>query len=401
MSNAESLPVSGDWPRAPATKVSASRSGISCGEAVVRASQEIGTLAAAWPAMSGLNWHENASGYPFQCRDHLEIWLETIGRAAGVDPFFVTVSDRTGNPLMMIPLGVTKRKGIRILAFLDAGVSDYNAPLLFPAADRLVHTGVAALWKAISSLAPPFDIAMLEKMPEFVGGRRNPLHDLATGQWKHSGHSILLDGSPIRDLEKKRDYDDNQRKRKRLSEIGRLEFRIAQGRSEIQDVFEIFMRQKSRRYLETLGMPGFDVPGQRDYYLTMAQRLPGRGAMLAYLKTGDTVISTAWCLLAGNRFYYMMAGYEDGFFRRFSPGKLLLEELVGWCTANGFAAFDFGIGDEAYKLRWRQTNLPLSTAMLPRTARGHAYRASLLSCQILRRTLPPGIVRFVKGLRKK
>ncbi|HEX4079574.1 MAG TPA: GNAT family N-acetyltransferase [Rhizomicrobium sp.] len=355
---------------------------------MIETSTDIGAFAATWPTLSDIGG-DGPRSYPFQCRDHLEIWLETIGAASGVRPLFVRVSNRKGEPLLSIPLGIQRRAGIRVLGFLDGGVCDYNAPVIHAAAAEFPRQDMLAVWASILQTAPAFDVASLQKIPEFVAERSNPLHWLAAERWPQSGHFVSLKAAdgPI---EAKGDVKESRRRRQRLSEIGKLAFHIARDDGEILNVFEIFVRQKSRRYRETLGHDGFDVPGQRSYYLELTRRLSGRGVQLSWLSVGEEVIATAWSLVTGPCLYYMMCAYEDGAWAKFAPGRLLLEELIGWCPRNGIETFDFGIGDESYKLRWRQTSFPLGGRTQPRTMAGSIWRAAVRTRAALRRRLREG-----------
>lgn len=359
-----------------------------CGGFAVRASADIAAFASSWPALS-----DNAAAHAFQRRDHLEIWMETIGAGLRVRPIFISVTNKSGAPVMLLPLGVTRKHGVKVLGFLDGGVADYNAPVLFPAAGKLERADVVQIWKTICRAARPFDVAELEKMPEHAGRIANPLYKLAQYRWQHSGHVLALQGSG--ELTSARELKESRRKRRRIAALGELSFGIAASESEIAEIYNIFVRQKSRRYRETLGHDGFDVPGQKAYYLTLTERLSH--AQLAYLQCGDEIIATAWSLIAGKRVYYLMAGYEDGKWRTHSPGWLLLEELVNWSLKNGIEIFDFGIGDEAYKMKWQEHELVLMGATFPETPLGWlAYGASNLYAAA-KRAVPPGLKASIKA----
>jgi CelD/BcsL family acetyltransferase involved in cellulose biosynthesis len=350
-----------------------------------------------WPALADCDGL--AKAHAFQRRDHLEIWLETIGAGLKVTPRFVSVSAKTGEPVMLLPFGIEKKHGLRFLKFLDGGVADYNAPVLFPAADRLDDSEIDGLWRSVCRALAPFDLASLEKMPEKVEGSKNPLCRLGRERWHISGHYLTLeseDGSCVTRPNQK----ESRRKLRRLSEHGGVHFRIAD-ESKIGPVFDAFLRQKSRRYMETLGHPGFDVPGQIAYYLTLTKKLRGKGAQLAYLTVGEEVVATAWNLISGRRLYYMMAGYEDGKWRRYSPGWLLLEELVNWSCRNGIGVFDFGIGDEPYKLKWQETELPLWSARLPNSLLGWSWIGVEKSLLGTKKALPKSVIRLLKAWRNR
>lgn len=391
-------PPVGPSPRSISLPRSGSVTGLLCGEFLLELSDDIRAFAGSWPRFCDLGWGRVAA-HPFQCRDHLEVWLETIGAANGIRPLFAQVSNRRGGPVMLLPLGIRKRGGTRILEFLDAGVADYNAPALYPAAGAIPVEEMQKLWAALCRAAPPFDVVMLDKMPERVGSIGNPLFALASERWPAAGHVMTFAaGASLASLQHRRERNDSARQRRRLSEIGAVTFGTAREESEIAKVFDAFVRQKFRRYQETIGTAGFDVLGQRDYYRLLTERFAGQGVELWYLAVGAEPVATAWGFLAGRCLYYMMCAYEGGEWRRFSPGRLLLEELIDWSCRNNVAAFDFGIGDEAYKFAWPQTNVALARFTQPRTLRGRTFLGALGLRRELKRRAPRDATHSIKSL---
>lgn len=59
-----------------------------------------------------------------------------------------------GTPLLFLPLFVTHIYGFRVLSFIDDGVSDYNAPIVFPAAAKLSHETAALILNAVTDAVP-------------------------------------------------------------------------------------------------------------------------------------------------------------------------------------------------------------------------------------------------------
>src|SRR5262249_55292023 len=112
-------------------------------------------------------------GTVFQSPPLLEAWMGSIGCALRIQPHLVIVEAQE-QALMVLPLGTEKRGPFRILRFLDAGVSDCNAPLLAPGFDP-PPGWFAQLWPRIIRTLPPTDFAELFKMPDEVAGKRNPM----------------------------------------------------------------------------------------------------------------------------------------------------------------------------------------------------------------------------------
>jgi CelD/BcsL family acetyltransferase involved in cellulose biosynthesis len=355
------------------------------------------SLGPAWPHMADRGEHR---ALPFQAADYLGTWMATIGASRGTRPLFARVDDEAGRPVLLAPLGIEKRYGLSVLGFLDGGVVDYNAPVLFERAAALGETDMRQLWDAMRRALPSFDVALFEKMPPDILGWPNPFRFLATSASRASGHALALSG----------DWDayartrlpraqDSRRKRRRLAETGPVSFEVAASAADAQRFLEAMIGQKTRRYLETRGIDGFDRPGYRAYFRTMTERfLPGGEVQLCALVAGETIVAAHWGLVAGDRFYYLMPGHEAGNWGRYSPGRLIVENMIEWSYRQGLALFDFGEGDEPFKDEFADTVVPLFDAELAVTVVGQAY----LGARKLRRGLARGAVgRRVRAFRSR
>ncbi len=112
--------------------------------------------------------------YAFQSREFLDVWMSTIGKARGSECYLVVVKDEDRRPLLYLPLAIETRFNVRLLRFMDAGVSDYNAPIL-GSDHKLTHQQFDRVWSDIVALLPKFDAFDLQKIPSDVLGRFNPL----------------------------------------------------------------------------------------------------------------------------------------------------------------------------------------------------------------------------------
>ncbi len=352
---------------------------------IVTVSNDLAAFANVWPLLDQPGPHR---AYAFQARDVLEVWLETIGAARGTLPFFVRVSHPDGTPVMLLPLGLERHYGLRFLGFLDGGVSDYNAPIMFPGSEDIDAAAIGALWDGILAKLPACDVVILEKMPANVGEIKNSLQVLAPALEPRSGHLIHLD-PPNHPASKPVRFSDAARKRRKLASLGEVRFVVSQTKPETTRAFETMVRQKTRRYIETRGVDGFERPGYRAYYRKMTERFSASGQVKATaLFSGDTPIATGWGILTRDRFYDLMPAFEAGEWARYSPGILHLESLIAWAHSQGITTYDLGVGDEPYKFRVANARLPLFKGQYARTAAGSVF----LSLLALRRKLAAGPV---------
>ncbi len=319
-----------------------------------------------------------ASFFVFQGRDYLDAWRATIGQARGTTPLFIRIDDFSGSPLMLVPLGLERRHGLRVLSFLDGGVADYNAPVLFPGAGCLERPAFADLWRRIVHTLPPFDITSFDKIPPAVGEVANPFRFLAPKRCPYSGHFALLTGDwAAFSATRLPRVKEHRRKRRRLAEHGDVRFVIAETAQERERALEAMIRQKSRRYLETRGVDGLNRAGYRSYFDTLTRRFAGTGEVhLSTLELDGVILAAHWGLISRDRFYCSMLSYEDHPLARYSPASLLIEDLIAWCYAAGVTIFDLGYGEAAWKDRLCEAVLPLSRGSQGHSIQGRAYIAA-------------------------
>jgi CelD/BcsL family acetyltransferase involved in cellulose biosynthesis len=323
--------------------------------------------------------------HAFQYAEVIEVWLATIGAARNIKPCFVAVLGDDDRPLLLLPLGIETIRGVRLLKFLDGGVSDYNTPILFAPDRPWTAQAFATLWRRIVAALPPFDAAVLEKMPERVADLANPLLLLQTAPYPACGHAITLSGSwPEFEAKRLPRREDGRRKQRKLAKMGAVSFQVAQSPQDVETFFDAMVAYKARKFAETR-VPGFEsTPGNLEYFREMTRRFVRSGLVhLSALKVGDTVVASHWGLIANGRFYHMMPGYADGEWQRYSPGRLLNDHLIRDSYERNLAVFDFGIGDEAYKHEYCDLNFRLHSFIAGETLAGQVYvRAAALLARL-------------------
>ncbi len=357
-------------------------------EMKIELSENIAAFADVWPTLeqAGEFW-----SYAYQARDLLEVWLSTIGAARHVKPLFVRINKDDGTPLMLIPLGIEKRHGLTFLGFLDGGVADYNSPVLFPGTEKIDAAEMQALWNDIITLLPRFDVVMLEKIPEDVEGVPNPFRFLARHPFRDNGHLIDLHNL---ELTKKGiptiiRYRDRTGKGRKLKTFAVTQMKIGKTPEDLKLFYDALVRQKTRRYVESRGVDGFQRPGYQTYFWAMIERFAGSGSVQMSAFTADDVpLASHWGIVARKRFYSLMPAYEAGEWAKYSPGMIHLEEMILWAIENGMHTFDLGVGDEPYKLGIESGQLQLFRGETAHSLAGRAFLLYLNS----RRSLAAGPV---------
>lgn len=303
--------------------------------------------------------------WPFQSFGWQSAWMETLG--SGVRPCPVLVEDDAG-PAMILPLGLHRRHGLRVLGFLGGIVTDYHAPLLRPG----FAAEMASLWPRILATLPAADLLALEKMPPDVEGAPNPVamldgvaeHDAAFSLSLHPSLDALL-ATRRANLR-----GDSRRKRRRLNEIGPLRHEEARDGAAMEAALAAMMQRKSRRWVETGNRDAFLDPAMGAFYRLASRRCP---AVASTLLVGEEVVAAHWGLRDRGRFLYLMVGWSGGDWGKLSVGRIMVEELIGSAIAAGDRVFDLTVGGEAYKLDWSDARMPLLALEQALTWRGAAF----------------------------
>jgi CelD/BcsL family acetyltransferase involved in cellulose biosynthesis len=362
----------------------------------------------------------------FQSREWLEAWYQAAAET-GVEPLIATVDDAAGACALILPLVLTAESGQRVVRFADLGVSDYNAPILGPAAPTQAGEMVS-LWNALKRRLPG-DLAIFEKMPRLVAGRPNPLLWLGNGlssqtqsacrlaQPWHLARQRLLPRAFRETLDSRR---------AKLARKGATAFRLAETEAEVETFFAALVEQRAVR----TGLMGWDNvlanPAWHAFYRRLAlqglQR--GMGRIMALLVDGKPA-SVILGLERHGRFCDILTSFDGAAWRRYSPGLLALDDAMGLMAERGVEIYDLTIGAEGYKdnfgpdaealhehaeaLSWRGMRSTLTirakaalrrNPRLARFARSVAYssRATTITATQLANNGPVGVVGAAAGL---
>jgi len=320
------------------------------------------------------NIEDNCEYFVFQSYEWLQHWQHTIGDTSyDIKPVVVVVSDST-RLLALFPLGIRKIGVVRVLEFLGGAQTDYNAPLILP--EFFTCSQLIALWDAVLEMLPVHDVRYFVRTPHKVSNLPNPILGQATPYCDGVSYAATLPNSweLFRQRLPKRFQKDNARMIRRLSEKGDYQFKIANTAAEFNTIVEVMLKQKARRYKETGARNILADMNTCTFYRELETAI-GNDVnihMSALILNGE-ILATHLGAYDKNRFYYLFPTFKDGMWSKFSPGRLLLENLVKWAITKQIRTFDFTIGGESYKDVWCDSEMSLYRFVKPITFRGNVY----------------------------
>lgn len=327
----------------------------------------------------------------------MAVWERTIGTGSGARCHVVRL-DLNGAPLLAVyfALRPLNRRGLRLLTFMDGGVSDYNAPILFRPLPNAIPPA-KRLWRHILAALPRHDRIELEKIPATVMDLPNPLW-LADGKpHRTAGHVMTLPrvwdelmlekGSSKIVKAAKRNY-------RQLGERGAVRLLVAQNLAERDRLLDAMLAAK-RDQLRRMGVSDiFARSGVEDFYRQCAAIESPSITHVSGLLVNDEIVATNMGFVDAHRFCGVLTSFAKGPWARYSCGHLHLQMLLRWAAESGLHSFDFGIGDEDYKKFWCDRDVALRDMKRPVSLAGHAhdlfYRLRGHARAMLRRAHPAG-----------
>ncbi len=317
---------------------------------------------------------------PYQTWAWLSAWLETRGRAAGVEPFIVVAYDREGEPLALLPLGVQRQGFVTIGSFLGERDSNFNLGLFRPGPHWTAATIETLLRGAARAGEAAVDLFILHNQPHQWEGLANPLALLPNQPSPSFGYKVALMRDADQFLKATLSKDSRKklrRKTEKLAEHGTVEHRVARTPDEARAVIRAFETQRIAR-CAMLGLGTGDLP-DLVAFLTRASiaGTDNPAVELHALHCGAQILATFGGTALRDRFCGMIISFDSvSDLSRFSPGDLLVAAIIRAKCREGIAVFDLGIGEARYKDVYCPEPEPLFETLLTLSPHGRLFAAA-------------------------
>ena len=315
---------------------------------VITEAREFEALEADWRRI----YEECGASNPFLSYEWLTAWWRHFGEGKQLS---VVVVELNGDTVAIAPLMRVKSAGITKLQFLGKPISDYSDFLIGKEGEHCVGPLVQFIqremqWDAVELRGITNDSPNLcvlqDAWPTTSGLNRWHVWTVAP--------YLRLDSnwSEYHDSLKKGLRADNRRQIRRLEQQGELSFREYDALSEVLQLFHRLTDQKSQRFLATGAVDPLKDGRILAFYKDVVSRLWQSGHIhVSTLNIGDHPIAVHFGFICGQRYFYYLPSFDSNF-SNFSPGRLLLFNLIRNSFHQGLREFDFLNGPEAYKYDW-------------------------------------------------
>jgi len=326
-----------------------------------------------------LLWEEiekDADLTPFQSYTWLLNWFETVGKPLHKITLCIICIYDEDKLEVILPMGIRKSGVIRKLEWLGGIHSDYMSPIVLNGAGS-IYNNFEYHWKKVLTKLGPFDVLhLLKQLPKTAGLNNKFLEMYPPKNTVASYQAIFKDGwEDYKNTSiNKKILADSKRQRRRLTEIGAIDFKMLSSEEEIKEITNKMFEFKQQRYKEMNVLNVLKNEEHKNFYKKMPTAIGSIGKIhCSALYLDDEIIALHWGVETQKVFYYLMPAHSGDTWSKFSPGKLLLEELMKVCANKNIMCFDFTAGDEPYKRIWTNSNFVLGESLKAFSVKGKLY----------------------------
>jgi CelD/BcsL family acetyltransferase involved in cellulose biosynthesis len=318
---------------------------------------------------------------PYQRFDFLSPWQRQVGERDNVLPFIVIAYDAERRPLLLLPLALSHKHGVRSACFMGGKHATFNMALWdsdFAAAataadldalisgirqrsgaDVLTLTQQPLRWRDLSN-----PMALL---PSQASANDCPLLTMAPGAMP----ATLISNSFRRRL---------KGKERKLQKRSGYRYHIAASETDVKRLLDWFFSIKPLRMAQH-GLPNvFAEPGAEDFIRSacMAKLADGGHVIdIHALECDDETIAIFAGVADGHRFSMMFNTYTMSGNSRYSPGLILMRNIVDHYAGRGYRSLDLGIGSDDYKRLFCRSDEPIFDSFIPLSPRGRVAAAAM------------------------
>jgi CelD/BcsL family acetyltransferase involved in cellulose biosynthesis len=308
---------------------------------------------------------------PYQRFDFLNPWQRRVGLAENAQACIVVAYDGERRPLMLLPLTLRPKFGIRIASFMGGKHATFNMPLCDDDFARNATASEIAMLIARLRERRHADLLVLTQQPLRWQDQPNPFALLphqpsvnACPVLAMAPDAQLLSSSFRRRL---------RGKERKLQALPGYRYFVAATDGEIARLLDWFFRVKPLRMAEQK-LPNVFAEAGVEHFIRDAcmARLAGGNRVIDIhaLACDEEVIALFAGVADGHRFSMMFNTYTLSEHARYSPGLILMRNIIDHYAARGYRALDLGIGSDDYKRLFCRDDEAIFDSFVPLTARG-------------------------------
>ena len=318
---------------------------------------------------------------PYQRFDFLSCWHRKIGEREGLQPFIVIAFDAERRPLLLLPLVLRREHGVRTASFMGGKHATFNMALWNRdfAADA-TEADLDALMSALRERSEA-DVLAFNQQPLRW---RDLLNPMALLPHQDSANDCPLMTIVPEEPPTSRISSSFRRrlkgKERKLQALAGYRYSVAATDADIKRLLDAFFRIKPQRMAEQKLPNVFAEPGIEDFIRSTCMTPLASGDHVIdihALECDDEVIAIFAGVADEHRFSMMFNTYTMSGNSRYSPGLILMRNIIDHYAERGYLALDLGIGSDEYKRLFCKGDEPIFDSFIPLSLRGKVAAAAM------------------------
>jgi CelD/BcsL family acetyltransferase involved in cellulose biosynthesis len=317
---------------------------------------------------------------PFQRFDFLRPWQQLVGERAGKRPFIVVAFDGERRPLVLLPLTIGESFSSRIAAFMGGKHATFNMGLWNrDFAKTATRADLDAVLSAIGERTA-VDVLTFFQQPLKWQNQPNPLALLP--------HQPSVNDCPLMTISPDAVPTDRishslrrrlSSKERKLKNLAGYRYSVAAGDAEIKRLLDAFFRIKPQRMAAQKLPNVFAEAGVEDFIreACMTRLAGGRAIDIHALECDDEVIAIFAGVADDRRFSMMFNTYTISENSRYSPGLILVRNIIDHYAERDCRSLDLGVGSDDYKRLFCKSSEPIFDCFVPLSSRGKIAAAAM------------------------
>jgi CelD/BcsL family acetyltransferase involved in cellulose biosynthesis len=342
---------------------------------------------------------------PFQRFDFVAAWQREVGAREGLVPFIVIAFDAERRPLLLLPLALRHAYGVRSASFMGGKHSTFNMALWDKDfAENATPADLDALIAALM-LRSEADVLTLHQQPLRWRDLQNPLALLPHQPSANDCPLLTMEpGAAPATLVSNSFRRRLKGKERKLQVLPGYRYQVATEDADITRLLDWFFRIKPLRMAEQKLPNVFAEPGVEEFVRSACMtRLAngGRAIDIHALDCDEEVIAIFAGVADGRRFSMMFNTYTMSGNSKFSPGLILMRDIIDHFAARDYRAFDLGIGSDEYKRLFCKSDEPIFDSFIPLSSRGKMAAAAMSGLNRTKRMVKhnPALLEMAQKLR--
>jgi CelD/BcsL family acetyltransferase involved in cellulose biosynthesis len=340
---------------------------------------------------------------PYQRFELLDAWQKTVGQDEGTTPFIVVAFDEHDQPLLLLPLTLGRENGALVARFIGGKHPTFNMGLW--RRDFAACATKADLDALTAGIGNRADVLAFTQQPKQWQGVTNPFGYL--GGQPSTNRCPLMTMVPGCKPEERVSNSTRRRlrnKERKLQSLPGYRYFMATTDEEINRLLDGFFIIKPQRMALSKLPNVFADPATQAFIREACLRKLANGERaisIHALECDSEIISIFACVADGQRFSTMFNTYTISESARYSPGLILLRDMIDYYGGLGYSSVDFGVGSDDYKMTYCKEDEPIFDSFIPLTARGRLAALGMSSLTHAKRLVKhnPALMQMAQLLR--